>query len=101
MANWIKGQGFYYVQPSGPYDKEKCDREMEQLRIKLDNAQKRMEERGMIGQVIKPSLETRRQMLIDDLHRKGVHEGAQGEQLQKMDYYSLRSLLARRKAVES
>ena len=55
----------------------------------------------MIGQTIKPSLETIRQMLIDDLHRIGVHEGAQGEQLQKMDYPSLKSLLARRMAVES
>lgn len=55
----------------------------------------------MIGQTVKPSLETRRLMLIGDLHRKGVHEGAQGEQLQKMDYHSLRSLLARRMAVES
>ncbi|MGE7977325.1 hypothetical protein [Psychrobacillus sp. NPDC093200] len=55
----------------------------------------------MIGQTINPSLETKRQMLIDDLQREGLHEGPEGEQLQEMDYYSLRSLLARRMAVES
>ncbi len=55
----------------------------------------------MIGRTIKLSLETRRQMLIDDLQRQGLHEGPEGEQLQKMDYYSLRSLLARSMAVES
>lgn len=55
----------------------------------------------MIGRTIKPSLETRRQMLIDDLQRVKIHEGSKGEQLQKMDYYSLRSLLARSIAVES
>lgn len=54
----------------------------------------------MIGQTVKPSLETIRQMLIDDLERLGLHEGPNGEQLQEMDYYSLRSLLAKRKVVE-
>lgn len=43
MANWITGQGFYLVQPSEPYNKEKCDREMELLEIKLRKAEKRME----------------------------------------------------------
>ena len=43
MPEWIKGRGFYYVQPSEPYNKEKCDREMELLEIKLRKAEKRME----------------------------------------------------------
>lgn len=45
MANWIPGQGFYLVQHSGPYDKAKLKREMDELEIKLQQAEKRMEER--------------------------------------------------------
>lgn len=44
MAKWIPGQGFYLVQHSGPYDKEKLEREMEELELKLQQAEKRMEE---------------------------------------------------------
>ncbi len=53
----------------------------------------------VIGQKINPSIETRKQILIDELQLLGVHKGPRGEQLQKMDYYSLRSMLASKMAV--
>lgn len=43
--------------------------------------------------------EAEKRNLIEELISFGVTEGRNGESLQKMDYYSLRSLLAIKKAV--
>lgn len=55
----------------------------------------------MIGKSIKISKESERQIIIHQLSCFGVHEGNKGEQLKSLDYYSLRSLLAVKKAVQS
>lgn len=55
----------------------------------------------MIGQKVKLSRESERQALIHQLSCLGIHQGNKGDQLQSLDYYSLRSLLAVKKAVES
>lgn len=56
----------------------------------------------MIGTRIKNfSIETRKQIIIHDLFLLGIHQGPNGEDLNKLDYYSLRSLLALKQAVES
>lgn len=44
MPEWLKGQGFYYVQPSGPIDHEANRKRMELVEMKLQEAEKRMEE---------------------------------------------------------
>ncbi|WP_156350719.1 hypothetical protein [Psychrobacillus sp. FJAT-21963] len=43
MANWIPGQGFYFVQPSGPIDHEANRKRMELIEKKLQEAKKRLE----------------------------------------------------------
>ena len=55
----------------------------------------------MIGQKVTLSKESEKQALIHQLSCIGIHEGNKGEQLQSLDYYSLRSLLAVKKAVQS
>lgn len=46
------------------------------------------------GKSLTPSRETEIQFMIQDLHRLGIYEGKNGEQFERMGYYSLRSLLA-------
>lgn len=55
----------------------------------------------MIGQKIKLSRESEKHALVHQLSCIGIHQGNKEEQLQSLDYYSLRSLLAVKKAVES
>ncbi|WP_186321428.1 hypothetical protein [Bacillus sp. FJAT-22090] len=42
MPEWIKGQGFYYVQPSGPIDHEANRKQMEQVERNLEEAEIRL-----------------------------------------------------------
>lgn len=55
----------------------------------------------MIGKSIKLSRESERQGLIQQLNCYGIHEGSKGEQLSSLDYFTLLSMLAVKKAVES
>jgi hypothetical protein len=55
----------------------------------------------MIGQKITFSKESRRQIIIGDLQRTGVHEGSKGESLNTLDYSTLRSMLSVKQAVNS
>ncbi|BAQ11341.1 type 4 fimbrial biogenesis protein pilo [Bacillus sp. OxB-1] len=42
MPEWIKGPGFYVIQPTGPVDKEILKAEMDALEIKLREAEARI-----------------------------------------------------------
>lgn len=42
MPEWIKGAGFYYVQPSGPIDHEAIRKSMEQVELNLQEAEARL-----------------------------------------------------------
>lgn len=53
----------------------------------------------MIGAIVKPSRETERQVLIEELKLLGIYETLKGESLEKESYYSLRSMLATARAV--
>lgn len=41
MPEWIKGQGFYYVQPTGPINEAENKKQMDLLEIRLQAAEKR------------------------------------------------------------
>lgn len=53
----------------------------------------------MIGANVKPSRETERKYLIDQLNAIGIYETLKGEPLEKKDYYTLRTMLAVKRAV--
>ena len=53
----------------------------------------------MIGAFVRPSRETEKQILIEDLNRLGIYETVKREPLESLSYYSLRTLLATKKAV--
>ncbi|UAW07753.1 hypothetical protein PVJ1_00019 [Psychrobacillus phage PVJ1] len=55
----------------------------------------------MIGKVINIQQESKTQYIIQHLNAKGIYKGRNGEQLHSMDYFSLVSLLAVIRAVES
>ncbi|MFJ5771596.1 hypothetical protein [Psychrobacillus sp. NPDC093180] len=40
MANWIPGPGYYIVQPVGPINKEGNERILEEVKRKLEEAEK-------------------------------------------------------------
>lgn len=42
MTQWIKGQGFYYVQPSGPIDTDANRKRLEEVELKLQEAEARL-----------------------------------------------------------
>lgn len=48
MANWIKGEGFYYIQPTGPIDTEANRKRLDQVEIKLQEAEERF---GFVSKV--------------------------------------------------
>lgn len=41
MANWIPREGFYVVQPSGPINEEENNKRLEEVKRKLEEAEKR------------------------------------------------------------
>jgi len=41
MANWIPGSGFYIVQPSGPIDEIENEKHLEEVKRKLEEAERR------------------------------------------------------------
>lgn len=55
----------------------------------------------MISKVINIQQESKIQYLIQQLNAKGIYKGSKGEQLHAMNYFSLVSLLAVKRAVES
>lgn len=40
MTDWINGGGFYLVQSSEPYDKDKLKKEMDALELKIQAAER-------------------------------------------------------------
>lgn len=55
----------------------------------------------MIKKPIKLSRESERMVLIRELETRGVRENNNGQALESLDYFSLLSLLAVKRAVES
>ncbi|BAQ11340.1 hypothetical protein OXB_2869 [Bacillus sp. OxB-1] len=53
----------------------------------------------MIGTFVKPSRETEKLVLIEELNRLGIYETMKREPLESLSYYSLRTLLATRMEV--
>lgn len=53
----------------------------------------------MIGSVVKPSRETEKRILINQLHAHKIYETLKGEPLESKDYYTLRTMLATARAV--
>ncbi len=45
MSKWIKGQGFYYVQSTGPIDEEANKKRMDLLEQRLQAAELRIKTR--------------------------------------------------------
>lgn len=101
MLKWIPGQGFHLVQSTGPIDHEANQKRMDLLEERLQAAEKTIGGDEIIGQKVKLSRESKEQALIHQLSILGIHQGNKGEQLQSLDYYSLRSLLAVRLAVRT
>lgn len=55
----------------------------------------------MIGKFVKPSRESEKQIIIQDLNLLGIYETVKGETLETKSYYTLRSLLAVEQAVRA
>ena len=53
----------------------------------------------MIGVKVNPSRETEQRYVIQELNRLGVYETLKGEELSKVGYHSLLSMLATARAV--
>lgn len=45
MPEWIPGQGFYYVQPNSPIDEVENKKRMDELEVRLQKAEKRIEKK--------------------------------------------------------
>lgn len=45
MPKWIQGQGFYYVQSTGPIDEVENKKRMDELEARLQKAEKRIEKK--------------------------------------------------------
>lgn len=45
MPEWIQGQGFYYVQSTGPIDEVENKKRMDELEARLQNAEERIEKK--------------------------------------------------------
>lgn len=41
MTNWIPGTGFYIVQPSGPIDEKEYTKRLEEVKRKVEQAERR------------------------------------------------------------
>ncbi len=48
MTNWINGGGFYLVQAAAPYDADKLKREMAELEVKIQMAERYWAERKVM-----------------------------------------------------
>lgn len=55
----------------------------------------------MIGTRIKPSKESEKQYMIQQLNLLGIYETMKGEDLSRLDRYTLRSILAVEMAVRA
>lgn len=53
----------------------------------------------MIGAKVQMSRETEKQYMIDQLNRLGIYETVKSEPLERVSYYTLRSMLAAARAV--
>lgn len=54
---------------------------------------------AMIGAKVQMSRETEKQYMIDQLNRLGIYETVKSEPLERVSYYTLRSMLAAARAV--
>ncbi|WP_172369598.1 hypothetical protein [Sporosarcina jiandibaonis] len=54
-----------------------------------------------IGSFVKPSRESEKKIIIQDLNLLGIYETVKGEALDTLSYYSLRTLLAVEQAVRT
>jgi hypothetical protein len=55
----------------------------------------------MLGSKIKPSQESKKQYMIQQLNLLGIYETMKGEDLSRLDRYTLRNILAVEMAVRS
>lgn len=55
----------------------------------------------MIGSYVKPSRESEKKIIIQDLNLLGIYETVKGEALESKSYYTLRTLLAVEMAVRA